>query len=105
MSPVTTTRTAGTVAAAAHTVTRVGRRAERLPPPRARCYQRPSEGGAVVTRSAVIRRIFLSVATLALLAAQDARAQTCGDADGGGSVTVTDGVQVLRSVAGLSSTC
>lgn len=32
-------------------------------------------------------------------------AQTCGDADGSGSVTVTDGVQVLRSAAGLSSAC
>jgi hypothetical protein len=30
---------------------------------------------------------------------------TCGDADGNGSVTVTDGVQTLRAAAGLSSTC
>ena len=28
-------------------------------------------------------------------------AQVCGDADGGGSVTVSDGVQVLRAAAGL----
>jgi hypothetical protein len=34
-----------------------------------------------------------------------ASAQVCGDADGNGSVTVTDGVQVLRDAAGLSSTC
>ncbi len=34
-----------------------------------------------------------------------AQAQTCGDADGSGSVTVTDGVGVLRHVAGLSSAC
>lgn len=29
----------------------------------------------------------------------------CGDADGSGSVTVTDGVQTLRAAAGLSSPC
>ncbi len=29
----------------------------------------------------------------------------CGDADGSGAVTVTDGVAVLRSAAGLSSSC
>ena len=29
----------------------------------------------------------------------------CGDADGSGAVTVTDGVQVLRQAAGLSSAC
>lgn len=34
-----------------------------------------------------------------------AAAHECGDADDSGSVTVTDGVQVLRSAAGLSSTC
>jgi hypothetical protein len=34
-----------------------------------------------------------------------ANAQVCGDADNSGSVTVTDGVQALRAVAGLSSTC
>ena len=30
---------------------------------------------------------------------------TCGDADGNGSITVTDGVQTLRAAAGLSSPC
>lgn len=30
---------------------------------------------------------------------------TCGDADGSGQVTVTDGVQTLRAAAGLSSPC
>ena len=35
----------------------------------------------------------------------DARAQVCGDADGNGAVTVTDGVQVLRAAAGLSTSC
>jgi hypothetical protein len=29
----------------------------------------------------------------------------CGDADGNGDVTVTDGVQALRAAAGLSTTC
>jgi hypothetical protein len=37
--------------------------------------------------------------------ATSASAQLCGDADGNGSVNVTDGVQVLRSAAGLDSTC
>lgn len=48
-----------------------------------------------------------SVASVFLLAAlaATASAQTCGDADGNGNVTVTDGVQVLRAAAGLSSTC
>jgi hypothetical protein len=32
-------------------------------------------------------------------------AAVCGDADGSGSVTVTDGVQTLRAAAGLSSPC
>ena len=34
-----------------------------------------------------------------------ASAQTCGDADGSGTVTVTDGVQTLRAAAGLASSC
>ena len=34
-----------------------------------------------------------------------AQAQDCGDADGNGQVTVTDGVNVLRAAAGLSSAC
>jgi hypothetical protein len=32
-------------------------------------------------------------------------APACGDPDGSGSVTVSDGVNVLRAAAGLSSTC
>lgn len=43
--------------------------------------------------------------TLGALLAADAGAAVCGDADGNGNVTVSDGVQVLRSAAGLSSTC
>jgi hypothetical protein len=62
----------------------------------------------------VTRRIPFSAGALALcilasvcalLAPARAVAQTCGDADGSGSVTVTDGVQTLRSAAGLSSSC
>lgn len=33
------------------------------------------------------------------------RAETCGDADGGGNVSVSDGVQVLRAAAGLDAQC
>jgi hypothetical protein len=33
------------------------------------------------------------------------RDEVCGDADGSGSVTLTDGVQTLRAAAGLSSSC
>lgn len=36
---------------------------------------------------------------------REAGAQVCGDADGSGVVTVTDGVQVLRAAAGLSTSC
>ena len=44
--------------------------------------------------------------TLAACAwAVPAHAETCGDADGSGTVSVTDGVQTLRAGAGLSSTC
>lgn len=32
-------------------------------------------------------------------------ADRCGDADGGGTITVTDGVQTLRAAAGLGSSC
>jgi hypothetical protein len=42
---------------------------------------------------------------LVLPHARLAGAQVCGDADGNGTVTVTDGVAVLRAAAGLSSSC
>lgn len=43
---------------------------------------------------------------LVLLDASDlVFAQLCGDTDGGGQITVSDGVNVLRSAAGLTSTC
>jgi hypothetical protein len=55
------------------------------------------------------RRLF-SIAFLVTLAVfrPDAHAQfteLCGDADGNGEVTVTDGVNALRAAADLSSTC
>jgi hypothetical protein len=49
--------------------------------------------------------LLLSAAVLLLASPDRAAAQVCGDADGNGSVTVTDGVQALRSAAGLSSSC
>lgn len=49
--------------------------------------------------------LFASLMLLGAVCAGSAGALTCGDADDNGSVTVTDGVQVLRSAAGLSSTC
>ncbi len=40
-----------------------------------------------------------------LLLVSSAHAQVCGDADGDGQVSVTDGVNVLRAAAGLSGNC
>ncbi|MCC6848152.1 MAG: hypothetical protein IT294_06580 [Deltaproteobacteria bacterium] len=42
---------------------------------------------------------------LGILVVAPAAAQTCGDATGDDTVTVTDGVQALREAAGLSSAC
>ena len=42
---------------------------------------------------------------IAAFTAAPTSAQTCGDANDDGTVTVTDGVQALREAAGLSSTC
>ncbi len=46
-----------------------------------------------------------ALAACSLVLVGSASAQVCGDADGNGSVTVTDGVQTLRAAAGLSSSC
>jgi predicted lipoprotein len=46
-------------------------------------------------------RRLLPTMTMLLALATPATAQTCGDADGSGSITVTDGVRVLRAAAGL----
>ncbi len=48
---------------------------------------------------------FSSFVLAVTLVATPAGAQTCGDADASGSVTVTDGVQTLRFAAALSSSC
>jgi hypothetical protein len=53
---------------------------------------------------ATTMRFFLVLA-LVLVTAAAARADTCGDADDSGAVTVTDGVQTLRAAAGLDSSC
>lgn len=45
------------------------------------------------------------VLVLVVSMAGTAGAQTCGDADGNGVIGVGDGVQALRAVAGLSSSC
>ncbi len=50
-------------------------------------------------------RHLLVVVCLLAATSVAAEAQVCGDADGNGSVTVTDGVQALRAAANLSSTC
>lgn len=51
-------------------------------------------------------RVFSMMVTLMVMAATSALAQErCGDADGNGSVSVTDGVQTLRAAASLASTC
>jgi len=48
---------------------------------------------------------FTALVAIGPATAAPLQAQVCGDADGNGSVTVTDGVQVLRGAAGLPSTC
>jgi hypothetical protein len=45
------------------------------------------------------------VAIIAAFTTTRVSAQTCGDANGNHTVTVTDGVQALRLAAGLSSSC
>jgi len=52
------------------------------------------------------RRTLVVVCQCALLlAAATSWAQICGDPDGSGTLSVSDGVQVLRAAAGLSSSC
>ncbi len=45
------------------------------------------------------------VLMMAMAATPAFAADRCGDADGNGAVTVTDGVQVLRAAVGLGSSC
>lgn len=49
--------------------------------------------------------LVLTVGLWTALGAGTAHAQICGDADGSGTVTVTDGVQALRAAAGLPNGC
>jgi hypothetical protein len=60
---------------------------------------------SLMSFSGRVAMVLVSVAFCGAVGTSSAFAQTCGDADGSGSVTVTDGVQVLRSAAGLSSSC
>lgn len=50
-------------------------------------------------------RSFLGACCAILLFGVPASAQVCGDADGNGQVSVTDGVQALRAAAALTNTC
>lgn len=54
-----------------------------------------------MTRPASVRTWALLVGALLLCPATRAVGATCGDADGSGAVTVTDGVQTLRAAAAL----
>ena len=56
-------------------------------------------------RVTIVMGALVTSALLAIVGIAPVQAQTCGDADGNGNVTVTDGVQALRSAAGLSSSC
>jgi hypothetical protein len=54
----------------------------------------------------MFRTFGVIVSSLAVLVCvRPVAAQVCGDADGSGTVTVTDGVQTLRAAAGLDSMC
>ena len=56
------------------------------------------------SRDEAIPALACAVALIAFgCSARVAWGQACGDADGNGQVTVTDGVQVLRAAAGLTS--
>lgn len=50
-------------------------------------------------------RVVALVVVMSLVSPEVVGAGLCGDSDRSGSVTVTDGVNVLRQAAGLSSTC
>src|SRR5262249_30708986 len=72
--------------------------------------RRPDAGFELSTsmRRRVPNRGILSALAAAVaigLAASAADAQVCGDANGDGRVSVSDGVQALRAAAGLPSVC
>jgi hypothetical protein len=55
-------------------------------------------------RSALVRIVLVLSATV-MLADATGWTAVCGDPDASGTITVTDGVQILRAAAGLSSGC
>ncbi len=55
-------------------------------------------------RMDMLLRAFIAIVMLGSTVCT-AQGQLCGDADGNGAVTLSDGVQVLRRAAGLSSPC
>ena len=59
----------------------------------------------IIRATRPIRSLIGAVVAIAALSVADAEAQLCGDADGDGRVEVSDGVNVLRTAAGLPSTC
>jgi hypothetical protein len=58
----------------------------------------------MTTTTRTTLRTLLALLVIGSTAAARA-ADVCGDADGSGTVTVTDGVQTLRAAAGLGSSC
>ncbi|MCC6764571.1 MAG: hypothetical protein IT293_07900 [Deltaproteobacteria bacterium] len=50
-------------------------------------------------------RTAIAMTMLVLGATAASAADLCGDADGSGAISVTDGVQTLRAAAGLGSSC
>jgi hypothetical protein len=59
-------------------------------------------GGTV---RAIARIVVLVASALAWIGTAPVEARECGDADNNGSITVTDGVRVLRAAAGLPAVC
>jgi hypothetical protein len=55
--------------------------------------------------SSSVVRLFLGVLCALVVSHGSAYAQVCGDADGNGQVSVTDGVAALRAAANLPNTC
>ncbi len=53
----------------------------------------------------LVRPLAVAMAVAVTLGAGSAFAQVCGDADGSGDVTVTDGVRALEAAAGLADRC
>ena len=52
--------------------------------------------------SSPLWKLFAASAAVVFVTCGSASAQICGDADNSGSVTVTDGVNILRAAAGVA---